>query len=92
MYDLAIFMSAPLETRINRIKERASEQYGDRVREGGDMYEQQLKFVDFVATRPLSKIEQWTETLACPVIHVDGTKSISQNTKWIIEQYGTVGD
>ncbi len=51
------------------------------------MYEQQLKFVDFVASRSLSKIEQWAETLVCPVIHVDGTKSISENTGWIVEQY-----
>jgi len=87
MYDFAVFMSAPLETRIERIKQRACKQYGERVCEGGDMYEQQLKFVDFVASRSLSRIEQWAETLVCPVIYVDGTKSISENTEWIVEQY-----
>ena len=39
MYDFAIFMSAPLETRIERIKQRAIKEYGERVCEGGDMYE-----------------------------------------------------
>lgn len=87
MYDFAVFMSAPLETRIERIKQRACEQYGERIREGGDMYEQQLKFVDFVASRSLSRIEKWAETLVCPIIYVDGTKSISENTEWIVEQY-----
>lgn len=87
MYDLAIFMSAPLDTRIERIKQRAMKQHGERVCEGGDMYEQQLKFIDFVAMRCLSKIEQWAETLVCPVIRVDGTKPIFQNIARIIEQY-----
>lgn len=87
MYELAVFMSAPLETRIERVKQRAYEQHGKRVCKGGDMYEQQLKFVDFVASRSLSRIEQWAETLACPVIHVDGTKPISENAEWIAKQY-----
>ena len=89
MYDLAILISAPLETRIVRIKQRSYKKFGERVCEGGDLYEQQLKFVDFVASRSLSGIEQWAATLVCPVIYVDGTKSISENIEWIIEQYST---
>jgi len=87
MYDLAVFMSAPLEIRIERIKQRAIKQYGERVSEGGDMYEQHLKFVDFVASRSLSRIERWAETLVCPVINVDGTKSVSENADRFTEQY-----
>lgn len=82
-YNFAVFISAPLETRVERIKQRAYEQHG----EGGDMYEQHLKFVDFVASRPLSRIEQWAKTLVCPVIHIDGTKSISENTELVVEEY-----
>ena len=87
MYDFAVFMSAPLEIRIERIKQRAFKQHGERIYEGGDMYEQHLKFVDFVTSRSLLRIEQWAETLVCPLIHVDGTKSIFENTEWIVEQY-----
>ncbi|HWR60880.1 MAG TPA: hypothetical protein VN580_04675, partial [Clostridia bacterium] len=87
MYNFAVYISAPLETRIERIKQRACEQHGERIREGGDMYEQHLKFVDFVASRSLSRIEQWAETLVCPVIHVDGTKSVSENAEMVVEKY-----
>lgn len=87
MYHFAIFLSAPLETRIKRIKERAYGQHGERVREGGDMYNQHLKFVDFVASRSLLRIEQWAKTLVCPVIHVDGTKLISENIEMVVEEY-----
>ncbi|MDR1537202.1 MAG: AAA family ATPase [Clostridiales bacterium] len=73
LYDLAVFLSAPTEVRIRRVKQRAYEQYGKRVCEGGDMYEQELKFYDFVESRSLMPVEQWCRTLACTVIRVDGT-------------------
>ncbi len=74
MYDLAVFISAPKEIRMKRIVQREYERHGDRIREGGDMYEQHVRFIDFAATRPLDEVERWAETLACPVIRVDGTE------------------
>lgn len=71
-YELAVFMSAPFELRLERVKQRSFAQHGEHVCIGGDMYEQEQKFFDFVASRPLEKIEQWAETLACPVIRIDG--------------------
>lgn len=71
-YELAVFMSAPFELRMERVKQRSFAQHGERVRIGGDMYEQEQKFFDYVALRPLEKIDQWAETLACPVIRIDG--------------------
>lgn len=53
----------------------------------GDMYEQHLKFVDFAASRSLSRIEQWGETLVCPVIRIDGTENWHTNVAKIAEQY-----
>lgn len=90
MYRLAVQISAPKDIRIDRIRQRAYEQFGERVCEGGDMYEQNLKFIDFAASRSLSGIEQWAETLHCPVVHVDGTKPICKNVKRITEQYLTI--
>lgn len=51
------------------------------------MYEQHLKFVDFVASRSPSKIEQWGETLVCPVIHIDGTEDWRTNAANIAERF-----
>lgn len=87
MYDLAVYISAPLELRLERVKQRAYRQHNTRICKGGDMYEQHLKFIDFVASRSLSKIEHWSETLACPLLRIDGTKSISENIDLIVEQY-----
>ncbi len=73
LYDLAVHIEAPLELRIERVKQRDIEKFGDRINEGGDMYDGHQKFIEFATSRPLSKIEKWTETLSCPVIRVDGT-------------------
>ena len=59
MYKLAVFLSAPVEIRMQRTKRRAYEQYGERVMPGGDMYEQQQRFMDFARERSLSHINTW---------------------------------
>ncbi|MCL2672312.1 MAG: AAA family ATPase [Clostridiales bacterium] len=86
-YEFAIYLSAPLGLRMDRINRREYDKFGDRVREGGDMYAHQLKFHAFVAARSLSKIEQWAETLTCPVIRVDGTKDYRQTAAQIAAQF-----
>lgn len=86
MYDLAIFLTAPSEIRIERIKYRAYEQYGERVCKGGDMYKQELKFYDFVASRSLTPMEQWAKTLACPVVQLDGTQPVEELIRYILRK------
>ncbi len=73
-YELAVWIAAPLELRMERVRQRAYAQHGKRVLAGGDMYEREARFLDFVAARPLSAIERWAETLACPIVHIDGTE------------------
>lgn len=89
MYDLAVFISASKEIRMKRIEQREYEKHGERIREGGDMYAQHLKFVDFAASRSLSPIEQWAETLTCPVIRVDGTEDYKQTAADIADRFYT---
>ena len=87
LYELAIHISAPIELRLQRIEQRGYEQYGERVLIGGDMYEQRQKFINFVASRSLTSIEQWAETLTCPVIHIDGTEDWRKNAANIAERF-----
>ena len=51
MYELAVFISAPIELCLKRLEQREYEKHGERIRKGGDMYEQHLKFIDFVGSR-----------------------------------------
>jgi adenylate kinase family enzyme len=87
MYGLAVYITAPKEVRMRRIEQREYDRFGDRVREGGDMYEQQLEFRAWAASRPLSKIDEWAQTLACPLVRVDGTKAVTENAAWIARRF-----
>ena len=86
-YKLAVYIKAPHELRMERVKKRVLDRFGKRVLEGGDMYEQEQKHFDFMANRPLSKIDQWAETLTCPVIHFDGAEDWRANAANIAELF-----
>ena len=87
MYKLAVYITAPFELRMARVEQREHDKFGDRVQVGGDMYEQRLKFRNFVAARSIAPIEQWAETLACSVIRVDGTIDWRINAANIVEKW-----
>lgn len=86
-YALAVYISAPLELRLRRYEQREYERYGERILKGGDMYEAHIKFREFIATRSLSKIEKWGDTLLCPVIRIDGTEGWCVNAQKVSERF-----
>lgn len=51
---------------------------------GGDLYEQEEKFFRLVESRDENTIEEWVRSLKCPVMRIDGTKPIDENTNFII--------
>ena len=87
MFDLAIFLTAPTEIRIKRIENREYARWGERVCEGGDMYESQEKFREFAATRDVALLEQGALKYACPILQVDGTQDTHETIKQITQQY-----
>lgn len=87
MYNLAVFMSAPIEIRMERIRQREYKKHGERILKGGDMYEQHLKFITFARFRNLSSIDKWAESLNCPIICVDGRKDYRQTAANIANQF-----
>jgi 8-oxo-dGTP pyrophosphatase MutT (NUDIX family)/thymidylate kinase len=73
MFDLAVFLTAPTDIRLKRIEDREYERWGDRVRPGGDMYEQEQKFREFAAARDIAQLEESASAFGCPLLHIDGT-------------------
>ncbi|MCK8060726.1 MULTISPECIES: AAA family ATPase [unclassified Fusibacter] len=86
-YRLGVFIDVPYDIRIERVEQRMISKFGDRVKFGGDMYESEVQFLDFVKTRNVLSVEMWSETLECPIIRVDGTKEILDNVKLIEKSY-----
>ena len=87
LYSLGVFIDVPYEIRIERVKKRMLENFGDRVKSGGDMYESEMKFLEFVKSRLIEDVISWSESVDCPVIKVDGTKTIQENVRIIIEVF-----
>ena len=64
----------------------AFDKFGDRVLQGGDLYERENAFYDIIEKRTDETIINWLETLNIPVITVDGRKVVEENVKCILEE------
>lgn len=80
----AILLDVPKNIRLQRVKKRSFQKFGKRMLSGGDLFEQEEKFFRFVESRNESTVEEWVKTLKCPVMRIDGTKPIDENTDFII--------
>jgi len=97
LFDFAVLLFVPTEIRLERVKARAYERFGDRAIEGGDLYDNHQKCYHHVQQYDIGfhsvskeRHEKWAEEIDCPVLRADGTKPISENVKWIMEQYLSV--
>ena len=86
LYKYAVLIETPRDVRLERVRERSYKKFGDRMRKGGDLYEREEAFFEFVSSRPEEYAENWVKTLKCPVIRVDGTKAVGENVEIIIEK------
>lgn len=85
-YDLIIYLKAPLDIRLNRVKQRAFDKHGERVLPGGDMYEQEQNFFDYVATRTMDKTDAFVNSVSCRVIYIDSSQPLSSYVDDLVNQ------
>lgn len=79
MFDCAVFITAPIEVRMKRVRERSYKRFGDRILPGGDMHEKEERFFDMVENRSEDDVTEWLSSLNIPVIKVDGTQAIEKS-------------
>lgn len=77
-YDLVVYLEAPHKLRMDRIRKRSVERFGERVLPGGDLYESEEDFFAFSARRTPEKVEGWLSGLTCRVLRLDSSKPISE--------------
>lgn len=95
LFDFAVFITVPTEICVERYRLRALKRWGNRVLLGGDMYEFNLNSLilaeQYDTGEPpsvcLKRDEQWMMELHCPVLHIDGTKAVTENAIWLSKQY-----
>lgn len=85
-YQLAVLIEVPKEIRMKRIRNRSFQKFGSRMLPGGDLYEREEAFFKMVESRQDNYAENWLESVDCPVIRIDGTKTIEENVTFIFEQ------
>lgn len=86
LYDYAVWIEVPKEIRLQRIRNRSFQKFGSRMLPGGDLYEKEEAFFAMVEGRTENYVEAWIQTLHCPVLKVDGTKSVEDIVAFITEQ------
>ncbi len=86
LYSLIVCIKAPRDIRLSRVRKRSLDCFGSRVSEGGDMYEQEQKFFNFVASRSECGTKMWREGTECPIVFIDGEKPTEENALLIVER------
>lgn len=82
-FQYAVLIHVPRKIRIERVKNRSFQKFGNRMLPGGDLYEHEQHFFDFVKSKPENSVEEWLPALTCPVFQVDGTIPVEDNVNLI---------
>jgi len=91
LFTLAIRVETDTATRIERLRAREREHFGNRIDPGGDMYENHKEFIEWAASydeggtdmRSKAKHDEWQKLLLCPVVSVDGSLPVETNLEVI---------
>ncbi|MCI8332224.1 MAG: AAA family ATPase [Clostridiales bacterium] len=85
-FQYAVWIRAPKEVRIQRIRERSFQRFGDRMRPGGDLHAKEEAFFTMVSKREEQEVEEWLSGYKHPIIQIDGTRPVSENIELILKQ------
>lgn len=85
-FDKVIKLETPTEIRIKRLRERESVRFGERIKEGGDMYYNHLRFIEWASVYDNGGIEvrsnllhnHWLKKVHCSVYVLDGTLPVEE--------------
>lgn len=83
--DCVILIEVPKEVRMQRVRNRSHQKFGDRILPGGDLYEKETAWFSYVESRPENYLSEWLEHIDCPIIRVDGTLPIQENVDHLLQ-------
>lgn len=92
-FDLIIFLWLPHNIRMERLRQREFERYGNDVLAGGSKYEQSKSFLEWAALYDnagvdvRSKVlhEHWMSTLACPILRIEEDYSVDSRVNIVLD-------
>ncbi|MBB3658922.1 adenylate kinase family enzyme [Rhizobium sp. BK650] len=86
LYDLVVFLTIDPIARMERIRKREEERYGERIRPGGDMAVKSREFMEWAERydtagperRSLVGHEAWLNTLTRPILRLDSSRPVGE--------------
>jgi adenylate kinase family enzyme len=83
--DLVVWVDTPTDVRVERLRKREYERYGNRILEGGDMSAIHDEFMDWASAYEINQPpergralhEAWISKVSCPVIRLDGARPVA---------------
>lgn len=82
----AVYIDVPKEIRMQRIRQRSYDKFGNRMLPGGDLFEKEQRFFGMVQNRTDEIIQQWLASLAIPVIYLNGLRPVEENLQMVLKQ------
>ena len=97
LFTVAVFVTVPQAVRLRRLQDRERQRYGNRIRQGGDMYETSKAFLEWAALydtagpelRSSVLHEAWILDLECPLLRVENIRPVNELVKEIIGKLPT---
>jgi adenylate kinase family enzyme len=92
-----VFLHVPTAVRIERLRRRETERFGDRIREGGDMFETHREFIAWasrydagdVEGKTLARHEAYLQSQRCPVFEFRVELAVREIVERVIQSLGT---
>lgn len=84
--DYVVLIEVPKETRMERVKMRSVQKFGDRIQEKGDLADKENAWFSVVKSRPENFVTEWLERVPCPVLRIDGTAPVEENVNYLLEK------
>lgn len=99
-FTLAVRLATDTELRIQRLKAREREEFGERIDPGGDYYENHQEFLEYARAydtggmnmRSRAKHDEWQKRLQCPLLVLSGGEDPAKNAAKIFQAIGWEGE
>jgi adenylate kinase family enzyme len=92
--ELIVFLEAPTDVRLARLREREQARFGDTLLPGGAMHETHREFIEWAAQyesgaqpgRSRPKQERWLAGLSAPVLRLDSTRPVDDLVSEVLQR------
>ena len=96
MFEMMVLLYVSPDIRIERVHKRAIERFGERVLEGGDMYEAHMRFLndnrryEEDGSTNMREQKEWMENMSCEKIELDGAAELEKNADIIVNNWNGI--